>query len=92
MLYEVITTMLLSSHQINNLPFSYSEINLKDLSPSDTLSMVESLLKTDNIPADLKRFVKDRVEGNPFYLEEALNSLIESAALVKQNGTSYNFV
>jgi len=60
-------TTLLSSHQINNLPFSYTEINLKDLSPSDTLNMVESLLKTDDIPADLKRFIKDRVEGNPIY-------------------------
>ena len=77
---------LLSDHQINNLSKSYSEIPLQDLSSSETLDMVESLLKTDNIPSALKRFVQDKVEGNPFYLEEAINSLIESNILVSENG------
>jgi len=43
---------------------------------------MESLLKTDNIPTELKRFVQDKVEGNPFYVEEMINSLIESETLV----------
>lgn len=47
--------------------------------------MVESLLKTDSLPKDLQRFIRNKVEGNPFYLEEAINSLIESNILVPQN-------
>ena len=30
------------------------------------------------VPEDLKRFVREKVETNPFYLEEMINSLIES--------------
>lgn len=64
---------------------SYQEIRLQDLSASDAQNMLESLLKTDAVPADLKRFIRDKVEGNPFYLEEVINSLLETATLVKQD-------
>ena len=47
--------------------------------------MLESLLKTENIPSDLKRWVQTKAEGNPFYLEELINSLIESDRLVQDN-------
>ncbi len=32
------------------------------------------------------RFVQDKVEGNPFYLEELVNSLIETETLIRDNG------
>jgi tetratricopeptide (TPR) repeat protein len=49
--------------------------------------MLESLLRTDSIPVDLKRFVHNKAEGNPFYLEELINSLIESETLIRDNGS-----
>ena len=49
--------------------------------------MVESLLKTEAVPSDLKKFIQTKVEGNPFYLEEAINSLIESETLIRDNGS-----
>jgi predicted ATPase len=49
--------------------------------------MLESLLKTDSIPSDLRRFVQDKAEGNPFYLEELVNSLIETETLIRDNGS-----
>jgi len=64
----------------------YHEIRLQDLSSSEAQGMLESLLKTDSIPSDLRRFVKDKAEGNPFYLEEMVNSLIESETLIRDNG------
>jgi len=45
--------------------------------------MVESLLKTKTIPKQLQMFVRDKAEGNPFYLEEVINSLIETDTLIK---------
>jgi tetratricopeptide (TPR) repeat protein len=48
--------------------------------------MLESLLKSQTIPTDLQRLVQDRAEGNPFYLEELVNSLIESETLIRDNG------
>ena len=77
---------LLTSHQISAMANSYREIRLQDLSPTESQSMVESLLSTDTIPADLQQFVQDKLEGNPFYLEEVINSLIETGALIQDNG------
>ena len=37
--------------------------------------MLASLLKTETISPDLKRWVNSKAEGNPFYLEELVNAL-----------------
>jgi tetratricopeptide (TPR) repeat protein len=60
---------------------------LHDLSPTDAQSMVESLLETEVVPSDLKKFIHDRVEGNPFYLEEVINSLLETETLIRKDGS-----
>jgi class 3 adenylate cyclase/tetratricopeptide (TPR) repeat protein len=75
-----------STHQIKAMAVPHQELHLQDLSFSEAQNMVESLLKTDVVPEDLQRFIRDKVEGNPFYLEEAVNSLIESKILVPENG------
>jgi predicted ATPase len=77
---------IFSSHQIAAMANIYKEIRLHDLSASESQNMVESLLKSTSIPSDLQRFVRDNVEGNPFYIEEVINSLIETETLVRDNG------
>ena len=77
---------LFTSHQISTMATPYQEIRLQDLSISESQGMVESLLKTDEIPLELQRFLQDKVEGNPFYIEEVINSLIESETLICDNG------
>ncbi len=77
---------LFTAHQLAGLGQGYREIRLQDLSCSDAQTMVESLLKADHIPSDLQRFIQTKVEGNPFYLEEVINALIESETLIKDNG------
>jgi class 3 adenylate cyclase/tetratricopeptide (TPR) repeat protein len=81
------TFSLFTSHQVSSLGKVYQEIRLLDLSTSEAQDMVESLLKTKTIPLDLRRFIQEKVEGNPFYLEEVINSLIESGTLIRDNGT-----
>jgi tetratricopeptide (TPR) repeat protein len=85
-IYRPIIT-LLSSHQVDAMANPYQEIRLQDLSPSESQGMVESLLNTENVPPELGRFVQEKVEGNPFYLEEISNSLIESKTLIRDNGS-----
>lgn len=75
-----------AAHQLSSLGSSYEEIRLQDLSQSDTLDMVVSLLGTDRVPADLRKFIQRKVEGNPFYVEEAINSLVETGALARDDG------
>jgi class 3 adenylate cyclase/tetratricopeptide (TPR) repeat protein len=77
---------LFTSHQLGSISKIYREIRIQDLSPSEAQDMLESLLKTENIPSELRRFVREKVEGNPFYVEEVTNSLIESKILIRDNG------
>jgi tetratricopeptide (TPR) repeat protein len=77
---------LFTSHQVGSIK-SYNEIRLQDLSPSEAQDMVGSLLRTDTIPTQLRKFIRDKAEGNPFYLEEVINSLIETDVLIKDNGS-----
>ena len=78
---------MFTGHQINYMNMPYQEIRLQDLSISESQGMVESMLKTNTIPTELQRFLQDKVEGNPFYIEEVINSLIESDTLVRDNGS-----
>jgi class 3 adenylate cyclase/tetratricopeptide (TPR) repeat protein len=77
---------LFTSHQLSGIGKIYQEIRLQDLSLSEAQDMLESLLKTEAIPSDLKRLVQQKAEGNPFYLEELVNSLIQSETLIRDNG------
>jgi class 3 adenylate cyclase/tetratricopeptide (TPR) repeat protein len=62
------------------------EIILEDLSKTESLEMLQSLLKTPSVPNALETLIREKIEGNPFYLEEILHSLIESGTLIKSNG------
>jgi len=78
---------LFTTQQSRSIAKVYHEIRLQDLSSSEAQGMLESLLKTDRIPSDLRRFVQNKAEGNPFYLEELVNSLIETETLIRDNGS-----
>jgi class 3 adenylate cyclase/tetratricopeptide (TPR) repeat protein len=78
---------LFTTHQIGSIARVYREIRIQDLSSSEAQDMLESILKSENIPDDLRRFVQNKAEGNPFYLEELVNSLIESETLIRDNGS-----
>jgi class 3 adenylate cyclase/tetratricopeptide (TPR) repeat protein len=77
---------LLPGQQLTAMGKSYREIQLHDLSPPEAQDMTESLLKSRSIPTELRRFIHQKVEGNPFYLEEVINSLIETETLIRDNG------
>jgi class 3 adenylate cyclase/tetratricopeptide (TPR) repeat protein len=78
---------LFSRQQIETMPSLHKEIRLYDLTASQSQEMIQSLLNTNNIPSDLQAFIQEKVEGNPFYLEEVINSLIESGTLFQDNGS-----
>lgn len=70
----------------DDLNWPYHEIILQDMSQADSQQMLKSLLDAEDLPAELETFMSDQAEGNPFYLEEVVNSLIESGALARKNG------
>ena len=55
--------------------------------PQDTTStLVASLLAAD-VAADVRQLVVERAEGNPFFVEEVLGSLIDAGVLQRTNGS-----
>jgi class 3 adenylate cyclase/tetratricopeptide (TPR) repeat protein len=68
--------------------FSYAResIHLKDLDAPSSREMVRSLLDTPLIPEALDRYILKHVEGNPFYLEEVVNSLLDTRRLKRVDG------
>ncbi len=77
---------LFTSHELEFIAPIYKEIRLGELTPSETEDMMESMLDTDSLPEDLCRLIRKRAEGNPFYLEEILNALVDSKALAFKDG------
>jgi class 3 adenylate cyclase/tetratricopeptide (TPR) repeat protein len=69
----------------DNLAWPYHKIDLQDLSAEHTRQMLLSLLKAESVPKELDAFVQEKVEGNPFYLEEVINTLIETRLLTRDN-------
>jgi len=63
------------------------KIYLRDLSWDKTEEMLQSLLNSTDLPDDLRYFIREKVEGNPFYLEEVINTLIETGTLVPDDGS-----
>jgi tetratricopeptide (TPR) repeat protein len=84
--YRPMFNLFTSQELAGSLGKIYREIRVEDLSPSEAKKMLESLLKTESIPTYLIQLVQDKAEGNPFYLEELVNSLIESGTLVRDIG------
>jgi class 3 adenylate cyclase/tetratricopeptide (TPR) repeat protein len=77
---------IFTSHQLSGLGKSYQEIILKELSASEAQRMVESMLNASEIPPTLPKFIQEKLEGNPFYIEEVINAMVESNALIRDNG------
>lgn len=62
-----------------------TQLWLEPLSPQDAEQMLEELLEAE-LPARLRRLVLERAEGNPFYLEELLATLIDRGLLERSDG------
>ena len=58
---------------------------LEPLTPDDAESMVRRLLGS-SAPRGLERLVGERAEGNPFFVEELLASLLDAGLLYRRDG------
>jgi len=63
-----------------------SSISLSPLPPDESELLVVELLGADGLPAEMTARVVDRAGGNPFYVEEILQMLIERGAIARENG------
>jgi tetratricopeptide (TPR) repeat protein len=63
-----------------------TSVALEALSPEDAVRMLDELLG-GTLPPGLGEVVVERAEGNPFFVEELLATLIDRQLLERQNGS-----
>jgi class 3 adenylate cyclase/tetratricopeptide (TPR) repeat protein len=73
------------SHQWGNKTY-YTQLRLDPLARENAAEMLQSLLGDGAQLDPLKRLIIDRTEGNPFFIEEMVQTLFEDGALAR-NGT-----
>jgi class 3 adenylate cyclase len=61
-----------------------TSISLDPLSPEESESLVEALLAVDYLPASVTSQILERAGGNPFFLEEIVENLIDTGMIVKK--------
>jgi class 3 adenylate cyclase/tetratricopeptide (TPR) repeat protein len=64
----------------------YQEIRLDVLAPGPVDELLDTLVGADAGLGPLKRLLIERTEGNPFFLEEAVRALVETATLIGTRG------
>jgi len=65
---------------------SYTQVRLDPLPPESALELLHGLLGLEDTVAPLKPLLIERTEGNPFYLEESVRTLVETKALEGEPG------
>jgi class 3 adenylate cyclase/tetratricopeptide (TPR) repeat protein len=65
---------------------NYEEIRLKPLGPKATAELLADLLGPEAPAGELEPLVQGRAGGNPFFLEEIVQSLVESGHLEGSRG------
>jgi class 3 adenylate cyclase len=63
-----------------------ASIRLSPLLEDESTELVESLVGQGGLPRDLTGRIVARAEGNPFYVEEILQMLIDREVIVRENG------
>ncbi|GAB4444430.1 MAG: hypothetical protein Kow0031_26890 [Anaerolineae bacterium] len=64
----------------------HQAINLPPLTDADSHQLLQNLLGADALPEPTRRAIVQKAEGNPFYLEEVIRSLIHSGDLTFAGG------
>jgi predicted ATPase len=65
----------------------YTQLRLDPLPPASAEAVLDALLGQDPSLVPLKRVLIERTEGNPFFLEESVRTLIETGVLIGEPGT-----
>jgi len=64
----------------------YRQLQIDPLPPESAKELLEALLGNDGSLPPLKQLLIERTEGNPFFLEESVRTLVETKALTGERG------
>src|SRR5262249_30877143 len=61
----------------------YTKIRLAPLSNVDSAQLSHNLLEIEDLPSRLRGLIVEKAEGNPFFLEEIIRTLIDAGAVTR---------
>jgi class 3 adenylate cyclase/tetratricopeptide (TPR) repeat protein len=64
----------------------YTEIRLNPLSPIECTDLMNNLLNIENLPPRTRQLILQKAEGNPFFVEEIMRTLLDRGAVRYENG------
>lgn len=69
-----------------SLGSSFARLDLEPLDAAASSELLGNLLHIEDLPQSIRAQILERSEGNPFYLEEVLRSLIDAGQVVSEGG------
>jgi class 3 adenylate cyclase/tetratricopeptide (TPR) repeat protein len=63
----------------------YRSISLEPLHAEQTEALLANLLGVKDLPKNVRDMIVERADGNPFFIEELIRSLIETKQIVREN-------
>ncbi len=64
-----------------SFPQQHRDVALEPLDAAQCDDLIRSLLKVDDLPYGIRAMISRKTEGNPFFIEEVLRSLIDEGVL-----------
>ena len=64
----------------------YTTIALEPLDEDSSRSLVANLLQIEDLPESVRGLILTKAEGNPFYVEEVIRSLLDAQLVVWEDG------
>ncbi len=74
----------LSTVASKKCPDRYMELRLRELRPQESRRLVEELLRIENLTERVKELILEKAEGNPFFVEEVIRSLVDSGVVYRE--------
>ena len=59
----------------------YTEINLSPLSYANTTLLIDNLFTAEGLPYDIRKMILSKSEGNPFFMEEVIRTMIDGKVI-----------
>ena len=67
-------------------PHRYTSIELEPLDESSSRALVANLLHVEDLPESVRSLILTKAEGNPFFVEEVIRSLLDAQLVVREGG------
>ncbi len=64
----------------------HTTVRIEPLDATQASALVQNLLRVDDLPRATRELITSKAEGNPFYIEEVVRSLIEQGAVEQADG------